>query len=357
QPVLTTYWQPESLTPGAMPVHDSVTQPKSTDQSEDTSDTTPTDITVTVTDTNGSPIGNAVVIAETTTDSTESITDADGTVTITPPTSGSDPSLFVSRAGYQNQTSELPSENNAATITLPDATHTVLTAHADEDSDSDDTETDSEDEHAESVQPDVDELCAEIQRVDGVLAGYPTLEDVDTHSRYAPTRYMDVFESWTDALHAADIDPDQRVIDDVQRVAGTVDGVPTISDITTHSHYTPATLGEHFGSFDAAIAAAGVHDRDQSPPSSTNTDPDPTETDSTSTTQNRAEIPDTTNTSSNTSASRTETTDAPTETSTRDELISELQALANDWDTVDRQLLYSVGNHHPDEYDDAFGSV
>ncbi|QKG93517.1 DEAD/DEAH box helicase family protein [Halorubrum salinarum] len=357
QPVLTTYWQPESLTPGAMPVHDSVTQPKSTDQSEDTSDTTPTDITVTVTDTNDSPIGNAVVIAETTTDSTESITDADGTVTITPPTSGSDRSLFVSRAGYQNQTSELPSENNTVTITLPDATHTVLTAHADEDSDSDDTETDSEDEHAESVQPDVDELCAEIQRVDGVLAGYPTLEDMDTHSRYAPARYMDVFESWTDALHAADIDPDQRVIDDVQRVADTVDGVPTISDITTHSHYTPATLGEHFGSFDAAIAAAGVHDQDQSSPSSPDTDTDSAKTGSASTTQNTSEPAETTSTSSTVSDTEAPATDTPTETSTRDKLISELQALATDWDNINRKLLYSVGSHHPDEYEEVFGSL
>jgi len=357
QPVLTTYWQPESLTPGAMPVHDSVTQPQSTEQTQDTSDTTPTDITVTVTDTDDSPIRNAAVIAQTTTGSTESITDPDGTATIVPPESGSNPSLFVSRAGYQNQTRKLPSEDNTVTISLPDATHTILTAHAAEDSESDDTGTDSEDEQAESVQPDEDELRAEIERVDGILAGYPTLEDMDTHSRHAPARYMDVFESWTDALHAADIDPDQRVIDDVQRVANNVDGVPTMSDITTHSYYAPATLGEHFGSFDAAIAAAGVRDQDQSSPSSPDTNTDSAETGSISTTQNTSETAETTSTSSTVSDTEAPTTDTPTETSTRDELISEIQELANDWDTINRKLLYSVGEHHPDEYDDAFESL
>ncbi|OYR40766.1 hypothetical protein DJ82_06655 [Halorubrum sp. Ib24] len=350
QPVLTTYWQPESLTPGAMPVHDSVTQTESTEQPEDTTDATPTDVTVTVTDTDDSPIRNAAVIAETTTDSTESITDADGTVTITPPASGSNPSLFVSRAGYQNQTRDIPADEDTVTLTLPDAAHTILTAHTADESGAADTRTDSNGDSAARVAPDEADLRAELHRVDDVVDGYPTPDDVDTHSTYT-----DTFDSWGDALHAADIHADQRVIDDVQRVADKVGGVPTMNDITTHSHYTPATLGEHFGSFDTALAVAGVHDRDQSTPASTDADPDPTDPD-TSTTHNTADTSDTTSTSSSTADSQTGTTDTTTETSTRDELISELQELANDWDTINRKLLYSVGDHHPDEYDDVFGS-
>jgi hypothetical protein len=44
-------------------------------------------------------------------------------------------------------------------------------------------------------------------------------------------------------------------------------------------------------------------------------------------------------------------------TDKQNELIGELQDLADEWDRIDRKLLYSVGSHHPDEYDDAFGSV
>ncbi|MEZ3170149.1 DEAD/DEAH box helicase family protein [Halorubrum sp. RMP-47] len=356
QSVLTTYWQPESLTPGAMPVHNSVNQTESTEPAPETVATTPSEITVTVTDTDGTAIQNAAVIAETTTDSVERITDADGTVTITPPASGNAPSLFVSRAGSQSQTHDLSETEDAVTITLPDAAHTVLTAHATEDNDSDTTGTESENDPDESVQPDTDELCADLHRVDDLVDGYPTPDDVDAHGTYTSAQFTDTFESWGDALHAANIHADQRIIDDIQRVADTVDGVPTMSDITTHSHYTPATLGEHFGSFDAALAVAGVHNRDQSPPSVTDADTDLTETESTSTTQTTAETTDTTSTSSSTSDSETPTTDTTTETTTRDELISELQELANNWDTINRKLLYSVGDHHPDEYQDVFGS-
>lgn len=88
-PVLTTYWQPESLTPGVTPVRDSVDQPDTqfefADPTKESGDTTPSPVTVTVTSTDGTPIGNAAVIAETTTDATESTTDEDGIVTLTPP--------------------------------------------------------------------------------------------------------------------------------------------------------------------------------------------------------------------------------------------------------------------------------
>ncbi|WP_317651905.1 homing endonuclease associated repeat-containing protein [Halorubrum distributum] len=355
QPVLTTYWQPESLTPGIMPVQDSVSHTVTPEPTEATADSTPTRLTVTVTDTGGEAIKNAAVIAETTTDSAEQITDADGTVTITLPTSGSDPCLFVSRAGYQNQTHDIPGEEDTVTITLPNVSHTALSAHTAEKTASD-TTTEPAESSDEPRTPSRDELRTEIQRVDGVLAGYPTLSEMDTHSRYASARYTDAFESWTDALHAADIDPDQRVISDVQRVADQVDGVPTMGDIATHSHFTPATLGEHFGSFDAAIAAAGVHDSGQSPTPSTNTAPEPTESNPTAT-QDVNETADTTSTSSSTSNPDTITTRTSSETSTRDDLISELRELASDWDEIDRKLLYSVGDHHPDEYKDAFGSL
>ena len=356
QPVLTTYWQPESLTPGTMPVHNSVTQTQSTESGPETVDTTPSQVTVTVTDIDGTAIQNAAVIAETTTDSTESITDANGTVSITPPASGSNPSLYVSRAGYQNQTRDIPADEDSVTLTLPDATNTILTAHTAEKSGSPESGTDSNDETLDPEAPDGDDLRAELHRIDDLVDGYPTPDDIDAHSTYTATQFTDTFESWSDALHAADIHPEERIIDDIQRIADKIDAVPTLSDITTHSHYTPATLGEHFGSFDAAIAAAGVHDRTQSPPSN-DTVRDSTEHDATSPTHNTAETPDTTTTSSSSSDSQPRTTDTTTETSIRDELISELEALADDWDTINRKLLYSVGDHHPDEYKDVFGSL
>jgi hypothetical protein len=134
------------------------------------------------------------------------------------------------------------------------------------------------------------------------------VDDMDTHSRYPTARYTNAFETWTDALHAADVDADQRVIDDIRRVADHVDDVPTVGDISTHSHYTPTTLGEHFGSFDAAIAAAGVHDPTRSRTPTTDTDSEPAGTNSNTATHDS----DTTTKTSEPSSSSTESETTPT---------------------------------------------
>lgn len=43
--------------------------------------------------------------------------------------------------------------------------------------------------------------------------------------------------------------------------------------------------------------------------------------------------------------------------SQRTELLDELRELDRKWSEIDRTLLYSVGDHHPDEYEDVFGGL
>lgn len=56
-------------------------------------------------------------------------------------------------------------------------------------------------------------------------------------------------------------------------------------------------------------------------------------------------------------AERLVASESDTALSRRDELIAELERLAEDWSTIDRKLLRSVGDTHPDEYEKEFGSL
>ncbi|WP_239641182.1 homing endonuclease associated repeat-containing protein [Halorubrum distributum] len=121
-------------------------------------------------------------------------------------------------------------------------------------------------------------------------------------------------------------------------------------------NHHPDEYEDIFGSLDAALAVAGVHDPDDSATPSNETDSDPADTTSSTSTRDTDEAAETTETSSETPNSQTRTKKTTTGMPSREALINELQALAEDWDTIDRKLLYSVGNHHPDEYEDVFGS-
>ncbi|MFY4815389.1 homing endonuclease associated repeat-containing protein, partial [Haloarcula sp. AONF1] len=90
----------------------------------------------------------------------------------------------------------------------------------------------------------------------------------------------------------------------------------------------PDEYDDAFGSVDAALVEAGIADPD-TVKQVTADQPTPTD----------------------------EHDEQPSPADEHAELIAELQDLADDWDTIDRKLLYSVGSHHPDEYDDAFGSI
>ena len=96
------------------------------------------------------------------------------------------------------------------------------------------------------------------------------------------------------------------------------------------SDYDPEEFEEEFGSVDAAINAAELDNTDES------------DKDSTSEAKSESEIDSSPKSESSVEAQ---------------ELIGELQELDKEWSKIDRKLLYSVGQYHPDEYEETFGSL
>jgi hypothetical protein len=79
------------------------------------------------------------------------------------------------------------------------------------------------------------------------------LSDVTQYSVNDVTR---VFGSWQNALDAAGVDNEARLIDDLHRVAEELGHRPTTSDMNTHGHVSATTYASYFGTYTAAIEQA-----------------------------------------------------------------------------------------------------
>lgn len=110
--------------------------------------------------------------------------------------------------------------------------------------------------------PQHEELINELQRLDESTRGYPKTTELITEGQYTPQQYYDEFGSWDDALEVAGIDKEHRLIEEIKRVDEIVDGTPNTVDLNAHSVHNSGTYSDHFGSWDAALEAAGVA-RDQ----------------------------------------------------------------------------------------------
>ena len=158
--------------------------------------------------------------------------------------------------------------------------------------------------------PTTDELVAELQRLDEETEGYPLTTEMRASGAFDPGNYYDAFDSWADALEAAGIDKKQRLVDDIRRVADVIDGVPNTTDMNEHGVHSSGTYSKAFGSWDDALAAAELNDRnalaaDDSDGSGT---PKSERTGSTTETGTEAETdPSTTETDSGSSTVATET--------------------------------------------------
>ena len=398
QPVLTTHWHPESLAPGTMPVQESVGEPDDIDddtvsEQSSTVELTDSQLAVKVTDSKGTPIENATVVLEGSEVIDERVTDSDGVATISVETADENGPLDVlaTRAGFENHTVFIPSVDHGQTVEIKLQrrqfesatelfTETTPDNRDESDADTPDAAPTNEQERAEIQQvrneltgkskpkkpsasdgkadsksnqssdsddsaPSRQELITELHRIDELTDGYPLTTELNNNSEFTPHQYYQEFGSWENALEAAGINKEQRLIEDVRNVAEVVGERPTTTQMNELGIHSSGIIITHFDSWDVAIEVAGVGD--------TGTKNHNKASEQTQTTAQSAE----TETQPEIASSTQNEASSPDEGPKPGELIDELQRLDEKTDGYPKTTqVRSQGKYNPEQYYAEFGS-
>ena len=116
-------------------------------------------------------------------------------------------------------------------------------------------------------------LIIELESLKTELGQTPTTTDMNEHGQYSAQPYRDRFGSWDAALEAAGFEPapqepanklsEQELLEEVNSLATELGRPPTTTDMQTHGTYSPGTYLNRFESWDAVLAAAGLERRSQ----------------------------------------------------------------------------------------------
>lgn len=273
-------------------------------------DPEPTGMTVefSVHDESDSPIQSATVTCTGNALDVSGETDVDGRYQPTVPNDVDVLNVEVGHHGYDSLDAEIPVK--------PDQVVDIQLAPLES----------SEDEASDATDgPSRDDLIVELQALDSDWSQDINRVLLYSVGEYHPDDYADEFGSIETACEAA----------------GLVDGIEpekAIQGVEPDDLDDSADdASETADALDQAIQDAGLDD-----PSTTGTD---------ETTADGDDEP----TDSDDESSASEKTDS---TSHREKLLDELRRLDDDWQKdVDRRLLYSLGNYHPSDYEDEFGSL
>lgn len=102
------------------------------------------------------------------------------------------------------------------------------------------------------------EMLKILQLLHDDLDRIPEPNDLPEESGYARHEFYSEFGSWDEALEAADIDKEQALLDEIERVAQKVGRVPTSTDMDDHGTFPYANYTSYFESWDAALKQSGV---------------------------------------------------------------------------------------------------
>lgn len=115
-----------------------------------------------------------------------------------------------------------------------------------------------------------EELLADIKRLHDELGRPPTTRDMVEQGTYTASVYFSRFESWNTAVREAGFTPNDRFRDpaeqripaadllaELERVAEFVGGRPTIEDMVEHGNYSAKPYTNRFGSWNKALEHAG----------------------------------------------------------------------------------------------------
>lgn len=112
-------------------------------------------------------------------------------------------------------------------------------------------------------------LLADLQRVADAVGEPPTVQEFREQGQYADGTLRSRFGSWSAALEAAGLDasdsqrdiPDSTLVAEIQSVAEEVGQAPTMAQMDTHGERWASTYQDRFGSWNAALEAAGFEPR------------------------------------------------------------------------------------------------
>jgi hypothetical protein len=115
------------------------------------------------------------------------------------------------------------------------------------------------------------QLLAEIHRLRDELGKVPSFQEMNDHGKYSVYTYSRVFGSWHDAVEAAGYTPranresrsKEELITELKRLADSDDHSPSEPDMLENGSFSPSTYKSKFGSWNAALEAAGFSPRTQ----------------------------------------------------------------------------------------------
>ena len=238
-PVLTTYWKPESLSPGTLPVQESVEQldadghtdtesestseskfvseSSSTDQPESEAAEQPATLIVDVRDDSGTPVRDASVVIENPSPISDATTDADGEAVFDLPVFSDDVCLFVSEEGYQNYftSATIDEGKQSLSIELAKQTH----SNSMDDSLVDETRVadsnGSEGSVNEDAPPSREKVLTEIRAIDPQSGNIPMRLDFVEQSDMDIKHVYEYFRSWSKAYKASQTAGKKEIEDEI----------------------------------------------------------------------------------------------------------------------------------------------
>jgi hypothetical protein len=112
-----------------------------------------------------------------------------------------------------------------------------------------------------------EELCEEIHKLADEFGRPPTLQELRNYGEYAAMTYYNRFGSWQDAVEAAGYEPHEPntrtpttdLIEELKQVAKEYGEPPSAKQMDDHGEYWASTYRRRFGSWNAAIRAAGMN--------------------------------------------------------------------------------------------------
>jgi hypothetical protein len=117
-----------------------------------------------------------------------------------------------------------------------------------------------------------EELLDELKRVSKIVGQSPTEKDMLTHGKFAYSTYFRYFNSWSQAKSIAGVADtsenkisDEKLLTDLKRVDLLVDGPPTRREVDRLGEYPSSTYKYRFGSWNEALAEAGLPLNDVAP--------------------------------------------------------------------------------------------
>lgn len=108
-----------------------------------------------------------------------------------------------------------------------------------------------------------EELLDELTRLSEQLGGPPTVAEMNNHGKFNAGTYYNHFDSWTGAKERVGLSPPQTIteealIAELTRVAEKLGKQPAGGDMNEYGEYSTRPYYDRFGSWPAALEAAGI---------------------------------------------------------------------------------------------------